>query len=133
MSYEDAFKAVQITSIANAVQQLDAEYAEYCKEPSAEIRWRMEAHAERICEMVKHLGGKCAANPFYHDVQHKEIPFPAKAWGDRTMSVKPWPTAAEGAAVEIDGVQYTVVVNRVWGGNGGRYVYVFSIYAIIPA
>ncbi len=134
MSYEDAVKAVQLTSIANAVRQLDAEYAEYCKEPSAEVRWRMEASAEHICEMVKkHLGGKCVANPFYHDVQYKEIPWPAKVWGDRTMSVMPWPTATEGTAVEIDGVAYTVAVNRVWGGISGRYTVVFSVYAIIPA
>ena len=129
MSIQEA----QLAGITSVVTLLDAEYAEYCKEPSAEVRWRMEAHAERIREMVKHLGGKCAANPFHHDVQYKEIPFPAKAWGDRTMSVKPWPTATEGTAVEIDNVAYTVVVNRVWGGNGGRYVYVFSIYAIIPS
>ena len=128
MSIQEA----QLAGIASAVKQLDAEYAEYCKEPSAEVRWRMEAHAERIREMVKHLGGKCAANPFHHDVQYKEIPFPAKAWGDRTMSVKPWPTATEGTAVEIDGVAYTVAVNRAWGGARGRYTEVFSVYAIIP-
>jgi hypothetical protein len=126
-----SIREVQLTSIANAVDAIDVEYR---KEPAAERRWRMENHAEHIRDMVKQIGGKCAANPYYHDVQYKqELAFPGKPWGDRTMTVKPWPTAAEGTVVEIDGVAHTVVVNRTWGGVSGQYVPVFSIYAVIPA
>ena len=129
MSYEDAVKAVQITSISNAVERM-----EHITNHSS-INDSLVSEAKHIQLLVKGMGGMCWINEWDGDVAPSgDVSVPQK-WRDIRggTSVRTWPIAQSGSIVTHNEKQWQVVVNFVYGGNSGRYVEVFSIYAIIPA
>ena len=132
MSYEDAVKAVQITSIANAVDQMY--YIMEGGSHHSAIRGDMLAEVKHVKHIVEKMGGMLWSNPWHGDVAPSDVAI-AQDWCGFPggTSVRTWPSAQSGSIVTHDGKQWRVVVNFVHGGAAGRRVEVFSIYAIIPA
>lgn len=133
MSYEDAVKAVQITSINQAVQRMEHIISQ--GEPRSSIRGEMLAEVKHIQRIVEKMGGMLWSNPWHGDVdQVIDIAVPEDWRNIRGgVSVRYWPNVQTGDIVTHDGKQWQVVVNFVHGGISGRYTEVFSVYAIIPA
>ena len=132
MSYEDAVKAVQITSIANAVDQMY--YIMEGGNPRSAIRGEMRECVQHIQHIVEKMGGMMWSNPWWGDVAPSDVAIP-QDWRNIQggTSVRTWPRAQSGSIVTHGDKQWQVVVNFVHGGISGRYTEVFSVYAIIPA
>ena len=132
MSYEDAVKAVQITSINQAVERMEHIISQ--GEPRSSIRGEMLAEGKHIQSIVEKMGGMMWSNPWWGDVAPSDVAIP-QDWRDIRggTSVRTWPRAQSGSIVMCDDKQWEVVVNVVWQRVSGQYADVFSIYAIIPA
>ena len=131
MSYEDAVKAVQITSINQAVQRMEHIISQ--GEPRSSIRGEMLAEVKHIQHIVEKMDGQVWSNPWLGDVTLGDVAIP-QDWHRRGgTSVRTWPRAQSGNIVTHDGKPWQVVANVVWERVSGQYTDVFSIYAIIPA
>lgn len=130
MSYEDAVKAVQITSIANAVEQANALMsAGYGR---SAIRGEMIDISNHIRHIVEGMGGQVWVvrwEGIVEPMSHLNVP--ADWRSTRGGTVRNWPACPKGTVITIDGTRYTVIVNHIWRKdiNGAA----FAIYAIIPA
>ena len=133
MSYEDAVKAVQITSINQAVDQMY--YIMEGGNARSSIRGEMRECVKHIQHIVEKMGGVMWVNEWHGDVDQVIGITVPEDWRNIRggTSVRYWPNVQTGDIVTHDEKQWQVVVNFVHGGISGRYTEVFSIYAIIPA
>ena len=123
MSYEDAVKAVQITSIANAVDQMY--YIMDGGDHRSAIRGEMLAEVKHIQHIVEKMGGMVWSNPWQRDV--------ASSDGIAVPEEQYWPNVQTGDIITHDGKQWQVVVNFVHVSTSDLCAKAFSVYAIIPA
>ena len=129
MSYEDAVKSVQITSINQAVDQMY--YIMEGGNNRSAIRSEMLAEVKHIQHIVEKMGGMVWVNPWRGDVAPSDVAIPQDWRNIRGgTSVRTWPRAQVGDIAMHDGKQWEVVVNVVWQRVSGQYADVFSIYAI---
>lgn len=77
-------------------------------------------------------GAEVYINEGWHDLQYDpSIAFPGKYWGDRTMTVMPWPIAKVGDVVtDANGVNYEVVANVATSyGPPSQYTSQWAVFA----
>ena len=130
MSYEDAVKSMQITSIANAVDQANILMA--AGYGRSAIRGEMIDISNHIRQIVKKMNGMAWVvrwEGIVEPMSHLNVP--ADWRSTRGGTVRNWPSHPEKTVVILDGVQYVVVVNRVWRKDVDSDA--FAIYAIIPS
>jgi len=130
MSYEDAVKAVQITSIANAVDQANILMA--AGYGRSAIRGEMINISNHIRQIVEKMGGQVWIvrwEGFVEPMSHLNVPADWRT--TRGGTVRNWPACPEQTIIALEDARYTVIVNRIWRKDINDVA--FAIYAIIPA
>jgi hypothetical protein len=78
------------------------------------------------------MGYEVEINQGWHDLNFSDVANPERIWGDRTMTVREWPTAQAGDKVVENGRTY-IVMENVWSdGPSDRYTRRWALYARIP-
>lgn len=82
-------------------------------------------------EQLKAIGAEVYINEGWHDIQRKDdVTMPGAYWGNRYMTVMPWPSAKVGDVVTDAGVAYEVVENVATAyGSVQQYVCQWAIFA----
>lgn len=130
MSYEDAVKAVQITSINQAVDQANILMA--AGYGRSTIRGEMIDISNHIRQIVEKMNGMAWVvrwEGIVEPMSHLNVP--ADWRSTRGGTVRNWPSHPEKTIITVEGAHYTVIVNRIWRKEINDVA--FAIYAIIPA
>lgn len=89
------------------------------------------AEREVYAKGLEAMGYEVVLNAGYHDLEFvDDLAKPGKAWGDRTMTVKQWPTAQiDTLIIDDNGTKYLVKENVWLDGPASHYAVRWALYA----